>query len=104
MEEEKTEAEGVTLKSVLNDLHQNQGFVDALLGNLESYCRAAAQKVAANPGLLGEQDRAKVFLLNAKHSHHDEMDERLSFLQEFAVNSDLKISKAQLRVIYDLLS
>ena len=94
----------MTLKSVLNDLHQNQGFVDALLGNLESYCRAAAQKVAANPGLLGEQDRAKVFLLNPKHSHHDEMDERLSFLQEFAVNSDLKISKAQLRVIYDLLS
>lgn len=32
------------------------------------------------------------------------MDERLSFLQEFATNSDFKIQKAQLRVIYDLLS
>ena len=31
------------------------------------------------------------------------MDERLSFLQEFATNSDFKIQKAQLRVIYDLL-
>ena len=31
------------------------------------------------------------------------MNERLSFLQEFAVNSDFKISKAQLKVIYDLL-
>ena len=94
----------MTLKSVLNDLHQNQGFVDALLGNLNAYCSAAAQKIASNPSLLGEHDRTKVFLLNPKHSHHDEMDERLSFLQEFAVNSDLKISKAQLRVIYDLLS
>lgn len=32
------------------------------------------------------------------------MNERLSFLQEFAMNSDFKISKAQLKVIYDLLT
>ena len=32
------------------------------------------------------------------------MNERLSFLKEFAINSDFKISKAQLKVIYDLLT
>jgi len=32
------------------------------------------------------------------------VNERLSFLQEFAMNSDFKISKAQLKVIYDLLT
>ena len=45
-----------------------------------------------------------MFLLNPKHSHQDEINERLSFLQEFAMNSDFKISKAQLKVIYGLLT
>ena len=45
-----------------------------------------------------------MFLLSPKHSHQEELNERLSFLQEFAVNSDFQISKAQLTVIYDLLS
>ncbi len=45
-----------------------------------------------------------MFLLDPKYSHQDEINERLSFLQEFAVNSDFKISKAQLKVIYDLLT
>ena len=53
---------------------------------------------------LLNKDRTKMFPLNPKHSHHDEVNERLSFLQEFAVNSDFKISKAQLQVIYDLLT
>lgn len=42
--------------------------------------------------------------MSSKYSHHDEINERLSFLQEFAVNSDFRISKVQLKVIYDLLS
>ena len=63
-----------------------------------------AAKVAADPSLLREQDRSKLFLVSAKYSHQEEFIERLSFLQEFAVNSDFKISKAQLKVIYDLIN
>lgn len=93
----------VTLTSCLNDLIADHGLVDALLENLSSYCGVASQKVQENASLLAEGNREKLFLMSAKHSHHDEVNERLSFLQEFAVNSDFKISKAQLKVIYDLL-
>ena len=99
-EEDKVEEEA-TLKSVLSSL---SGFVEALLANLEGYCQAVATKANANPAILRESDRAKLFVLSPKHSHQDEINERLSFLQEFAVNSDFKISKAQLKVIYDLLT
>ena len=78
--------------------------MEAFLANLTAYCRAAAQRIAAEPILGQERDRTKMFLLNAKHSHQDEIAERLTFLQEFAVNSDFKISKVQLKVIYDLLT
>ena len=78
--------------------------MEAFLANLTAYCRAAAQRIAAEPILGQERDRTKMFLLNPKHSHQDEIAERLTFLQEFAVNSDFKISKAQLQVIYDLLT
>jgi hypothetical protein len=78
--------------------------VEAFLANLTAYCQAAAQRITAEPTLGQERDRTKMFLLNPKHSHQDEIAERLTFLQEFAVNSDFKISKAQLKVIYDLLT
>ena len=78
--------------------------MEAFLGNLSAYCRAVAERIAAEPSLGQERDRTKIFLLNLKHSHQDEISERLTFLQEFAVNSDFKISKAQLKVIYDLLT
>ena len=78
--------------------------MEAFLANLTAYCQAAAQRIAAEPALGQERDRTKMFLLNPKHSHQDEIAERLTFLQEFAVNSDFKISKAQLKVIYDLLT
>jgi len=106
-EEDKTGEESrdkeITLKSVLNDLHTKEHFIEALIGNLKAYCEATAQKMGQDASLLNK-DRTKMFPLNPKHSHHDEVNERLSFLQEFAVNSDFKISKAQLQVIYDLLT
>ena len=77
--------------------------IEALLGNLDAYSKAAAQKVTQDPSKLNN-DRTKMFLLSPKYSHQEELNERLSFLQEFAVNSDFQISKAQLSVIYDLLS
>ncbi len=91
------------MRNVLNSLKE-KGFVEALMTNTENYCRAVAAKVASDESLLKQKDRSKMFLLDPKHSHQDEINERLSFLQEFAVNSDFKISKAQLKVIYDLLN
>lgn len=106
-EEDKQEEDPalkVTLAGVLNQLCQQQGFVEALLGNLRRYCEAVQQKVAQDASILDEKDRTKLFVLSPKNSHQAEINERLSFLQEFAVNSDFKISKAQLQVIYDLLT
>jgi len=54
---------------VLNALHQQQGFVEALLNNLGAYCQESGVKIAANPGLAQEADRMKIFLVNPKHSH-----------------------------------
>ena len=103
-EQVETRDKNLTLRGILNELVTEKGFVEALLGNLEAYCRAVAQKVAADPSLLEETDRTKLNVFSANNSHADEVNERLLFLQEFAVNSDLQISKAQLQVIYDLLS
>lgn len=103
-EEGKQALQVVTMRSVLNNLYEQQGFVEALLANLEAYCATVASKVGQSAELAREQDRSKLFVLGPKHSHQEEVNERLSFLQEFAVNSDFKISKAQLKVIYDLLT
>ena len=66
----KTEVEQeLTLLTVLNNLHNNQGFVDALLGNFNSYYQAIATKISADASLLSQQDRTKMHLLNQKHSH-----------------------------------
>lgn len=42
--------------------------------------------------------------LTPKYSHNQEINERLSFLHEFAKESDFQISKAQLKVIYGLMT
>ena len=43
-------------------------------------------------------------MVSPKYSHHEEVSERLSFLQLFAANSGVEISKVELKVIYDLLA
>ena len=100
---EEDEDKELTLRSVLNNLYQKQSFVEIIIKNLQAYCELVAQKVASDASLLAK-DRTKMFVVNPKYSHHEEVLERLSFLQEFAVNSDFTISKAQLQVIYDLLT
>lgn len=65
------------------------------MNNLKAYCEAAAAKIGQDASLL-TRERSKMFVINPQHSHHDEVHERLSFFQEFAVNSDFQISKAQL--------
>ena len=52
---------------------------------------------------MASQERAKMFIVDAKYSHQTEVDTRLSFLKEFASSSGFQISKAELKVIYDLL-
>ena len=81
------ESKQMTLKSCLDDLETNSGFVKALLANLGAYCDTVKAKIAADANLLIETNRTKLFILNAKHSHQEEVNERLSFLQEFAMNS-----------------
>ena len=41
--------------------------------------------------------------MSEKYSHHDEVDERLKFLQTYAANSSFELPKQELKVIYDLL-
>jgi len=84
---DQEESKQMTLKSCLDDLESSQGFVDALVGNLSRYCEAVAQKAAADANSVRESDRSKLFVVSPKQSHKDEIDERLSFLQEFALNS-----------------
>jgi hypothetical protein len=48
-------------------------------------------------------NRKKLYLVNPKYSHHEEVDERLTFLRYIASISDFKISKKELGVIYNIL-
>ena len=51
-------------------MNSEQGFVDALLSNLDAYCKAVSAKVAAQPGALTkEDDRTKLYLVSPKYSH-----------------------------------
>ena len=63
------ESKQMTLKSCLDDLETNNGFVKALLVNLGGYCDTVKSKVAADANLLKETNRTKLFIVNAKHSH-----------------------------------
>ena len=51
MEEEKANDEDVdkvTLKSILNNLYKEQGFVEALIGNLQTYCQMIQAKIVTD--------------------------------------------------------
>jgi hypothetical protein len=50
------------------------------------------------------EPRKKLFLVNHKYSHHDEIDERLSFIKYVSsFSNSFKITKNELNTIYDLL-
>ena len=88
---------------MLNDLNKQQDFVVHLINNLSTYCEAVKARVQLEPGLI-HFDRTKIFPVSKKHSHHDEIRERLIFLKYYATQSDFEIGKAELKIIYDLLS
>ena len=74
-----------------------------LLENLSAYFAASKVRIQQEPELL-QLERSKMFLVNKKHSHKEEIAERLSFLQLFATHSDFQISKVELKAIYSILS
>jgi hypothetical protein len=73
--------------------------VNVILDDLRRYCDTSNAKLSEP----SNENRKKLFLVNSKTSHHDEIDERLSFLRYIASISDFKISKNELGAIYDLL-
>jgi len=93
----------LTFDDVLNNLETKDGLVQSLLDNLAAYNKTVAGKVSQNQA-LAQTEREKIFIVSQKHSHHQEIEERLQFLNFYASNSDFKNSKVQLKVIYDLLS
>lgn len=76
--------------------------MNVLLDNLSHYTQQAKAKVAeANKST----DRKKLYLVNTKYSHHEEVDERLQFLKYIAqISTEYQISKVELGRIYNLLS
>ena len=72
---------------MLSDLNTKHNIVTNLLNNLSAYCAVAQAKIAKEPALL-QDDRSKMKLASAKHSHKDEIAERLAFLQFYAAQSD----------------
>lgn len=75
------------MTDILNDLQKNDDLVGHLLNNLAAYCDKVKQAVNENPA-LGQEDRQKLFLVSSKHSHHDEINDRLSFLKYYASMCD----------------
>jgi len=75
--------------------------VTVLLNNLKNYSEQAAAKVTEQNKT---EARKKVFLVNPKYSHQDEIDERLQFLKYLAsVSNEYQISKEELSIAYELL-
>lgn len=89
----------LTLTGVIESLIKDNQLIVAILDNLKHYCHQVNEKVVTIP----TEPRKKLFLVNTKYSHFDEIDERLQFIKYLATISDFTISKVELGVIYDLL-
>lgn len=72
--------EELTLTKSLEILLTEKNLVASLLKNLTKYC----ERVKALVGSADVSNRKKLNLVNAKYSHHDEIDERLSFIKYLA--------------------
>ena len=61
-------------------------------------------KTLVNEGsAVDVSQRKKLNLVSPKYSHHDEIDERLSFIKYLALVSKHQVSKADLEALYDRL-
>lgn len=63
----------LTLNQVLETLLKENNLIEIVVKNLTDYCNLANSKFSGQP----YETRKKLFLVNNKYSHHDEIDERL---------------------------
>jgi hypothetical protein len=76
--------------------------MEALLDDLAAHSKAANEFVGGLDKV--PSDRKKLFVNESQYSHHEEIDERLTFIKYVAsMASDYCLSKKELGVIYDLL-
>jgi hypothetical protein len=85
-----------TLNKSINSLLQEHKLIDIVMANFVDYAERARNHMSG-------ENRKKLYLAGSKYSHHEEVDERLTFLRYIASVSDFKISKHELGVIYSLL-
>lgn len=78
---------------------KEHGLVTKVLDNLKYYCKLVNEKLMEE----AHEDRKKLFLVNPKYSHHDEVEKRLNFVKYLASVTEFNISKVELGAIYDLL-
>lgn len=91
--------EEFTLTASLSKLLNDEGLTEILITNLTDY-----QSQVSAKSVSPYADRKKLFAVNAKYSHHDEINERLQFLQYLAqVHIDYQISTSELNALYQLL-
>ena len=74
-----------------------------LLNNLGDYF-TTAKSVIESEKLQIPDNRSKMFFVNKKYSHHEEVSERLGFLEFYAAETNLKIRSEELKLIYGLFS
>ena len=101
-EESKVEEAPLTLSTSLQKLITENELVKVLLVNLQYYCDEVNKRIGSNEFDLTQAK--KLFILNPKYSHTDEIDERLQFLKYLAqVSTDYQVSKSELDILYSLL-
>lgn len=76
-------SKNLTMRDVLNQLHQN-GFVMTLLQSLSEYCKL----VGRGDEHKSQPDPKKLFVASKHFSHTAEVQQRLDFLKFFAKNCD----------------
>lgn len=94
----------IDLAGVISLLESECNLVDSLFENLKTYCELVKTKIALDQDLANEKDPKLLFLSSDKNSHYTELQDRLKFISLVVSVSDFKITQAQLKVIYDLLS
>ena len=70
----------MTLGQSMHILLLECDLVGVVLANLSDYCTQARGKLSG----AVDTDRKKLFLVNQRYSHHEEVDERLQFLKYIA--------------------
>lgn len=69
------------------------------MANLAAYFQSIKSKEVS-----AGKPRKEIRLVSHKYSHHEELDERLHFLQMYAANSNFAVTKQHLKVVYDMLA